>query len=281
MCIKVESLLCHIIFLSSLGKSMRTNITWIHIILGVGTPLLESDQFIQCMQDNWFINIRDFLIQIKAKIINRGLWQPKLARVDDEFIMEMVDKLKLPNRIVIIVNNWRIYFQIWRIYFQILSMADITNAAGDRLIPTIFEKNKINDWVSTSTLKWPHQKWPPLNTFCIWKRIIRQITGCDCVGNLRTKQLGDWLPTYYQDRRINTLIHNNHESIARYCRVTQSWLRYELMDTRYSNLVFLKSTQEWQSDLNLAMYVPVDISEENIIMFTGEPWHGLKYRLIL
>jgi hypothetical protein len=204
MCIKVESLLCHINFLSSLGKSMRTNITWIHIILGVGTPLLESDQFIQCIQDNWFLNIRDFLLQIKAKIIIRGLWQPSLARVDDVFIMEMVDKLQLPNRIVIIVNNWRIYFQI-------LSLADITNAAGTRLLPAIFEKNKINEWQSTSRLKWPHQKRPPLKTFCIWKRIIRKITGCDVVGNLRTNQLGDWLPTYFKDRRFRYLVHNNHE----------------------------------------------------------------------
>jgi hypothetical protein len=44
--------------------------------------------------------------------------------MDDFFIMEMVDTLGLPNRIVTVVNNWRILFQV-------LSLADITNASGD------------------------------------------------------------------------------------------------------------------------------------------------------
>jgi hypothetical protein len=224
--------------------------------VGIGTPLLESDQFIQCLQDNWFINIRDFLNQINAKICIRGLWQPTLARVDNRFVMELVDQLNLPKRIVTVVNNWRIYFQV-------LSLADITNAAGDRLLSSIFDKNKINEWKSTSTLKWPHQKRPPLNTFCIWKRIIKRITGSDVVGNLRSQKLGDWFPTYYKHRRIHTMIHNNHSRLAKYCSITESWHHYSILDTRYSSLVFAKTSRDWVPELHFDQYIPVDVTEDS------------------
>jgi hypothetical protein len=88
MHVKVESLMCHVHFMNSLGKSMRTNILWIHILLGVGVPLLESSQFIQYMHVNWFLNIRDFINVIQGLIKIRHLWQPTLLHQTDFFIME-------------------------------------------------------------------------------------------------------------------------------------------------------------------------------------------------
>jgi hypothetical protein len=135
---------------------MINNITWIHILLGVGTPLLESDQFIQCIPDNWFLNIRGFLLKIKAKILIRGLWQPKLLRQDDFFIMEKIDQLNPSKRDAIIINNWRVYLQV-------LTLSDITNAAGDRISGEIYNRNQVHKWSSKSRLKWPHQKMPPIS----------------------------------------------------------------------------------------------------------------------
>jgi hypothetical protein len=55
---------------------MRTNITWIHILVGVGTPHMESNQFIRYLHHNWFLYTRDLLIEMESKVRIQELWQP-------------------------------------------------------------------------------------------------------------------------------------------------------------------------------------------------------------
>jgi hypothetical protein len=89
-CVQVEGIICHINYVDSLGRSMWINITWIQIILGVGTPLLEKEDRVEHCKKNWFLNVQEFLILVRAQIKIRRLWQPTLLRRQDFFIMERV-----------------------------------------------------------------------------------------------------------------------------------------------------------------------------------------------
>jgi hypothetical protein len=257
MCQKMECLICHVNYLSSLGKSMRTNITWIHILLGVGTPLLESQQFIKYLHHNWFLNIRDFLIQIESKVKIRDLWQPQLLRYEDFFIMQKLDTIQISKRECIVVNNWRIYLQV-------LTLSNIANAAGDKIRPEFFDRNCVGDWEPTSKLQWPNQDRPPINTFCIWKRFLKKMTGCDNLGYLSNSKLGAWKPGYDTTIQVRAVIHTNHRSMATFCDVTKTWTKYNFTSRRYSYFFFDKATSEEMADFDLTSYFPVDYTENNL-----------------
>jgi hypothetical protein len=254
MCIKIESLICHINFVTSLGKSMKNNIQWIHILLGVGTPLLESDQVIHILPMNWFINIREFLNIIKAKIKIRNVWQPILLHQGDFFIMEKINRITITNRDRIIINNWRIYLQV-------LTLSDLTNNTGDKILPHYLFRNKVHEWSPKSKYKWPHQERPPLDTFRIWKKYIVRITACDSCGNLITTRLGDWFPDWNKTIRIKSAINIHQDTLIVFCDLLQSWKIYQKTGQQYSYHLFDKNTVRILEDIDTNKFSPINVSE--------------------
>jgi hypothetical protein len=60
---KIESLLCNINQNTNLGKSMKLNLNWIQIHIGVRKLFLESLESYNYIQKNWFTEILKFIIK--------------------------------------------------------------------------------------------------------------------------------------------------------------------------------------------------------------------------
>ena len=59
---------------------------------------------------------------------------------------------------------------ICRQYLKVINLSDITNAAGNKIIPEYFHRQ-----VHSSQLNWPHYEKPPQKVWVIWRKYIQQI----------------------------------------------------------------------------------------------------------
>lgn len=113
-------MISHIRAQTTLGQVMRTNIDWIQLISGHQKSIFTTRQPLHYMDQNWFLNIREFLIQSNSSITIEQVWTPISGREKDRFIMDEFNKLSLSIRKMQILNNWRLYFQI-------IHLSDMTN----------------------------------------------------------------------------------------------------------------------------------------------------------
>lgn len=98
------------------------------------------------MDNNWILDLRDFLIETKSNMSIRNTWAPPLIhRANDR---------NLPPKHLRIFNNWRLFFQVIR-------MSDMTNAKGDKLDQKYVQYNaSTNHSNQTSRPQWPRQDKP-------------------------------------------------------------------------------------------------------------------------
>jgi hypothetical protein len=181
---KIEALICHINKKTPLGKSMITNLNWTQLHAGIGKPILQCTNNIDYVQNNWFDEIRNFLIKNDTTITIQSNWIPTLTRQKDFFIMETINDIELSPINRQIINNWRLYYQV-------ISIAEIVNNCGDQINPKYFNKNQARLHKSTSVLRWPIQKMPEMSKFCVWLNYLIAITKCDKNGKFPTN-LGNW-----------------------------------------------------------------------------------------
>jgi hypothetical protein len=178
VCPKIECMICHIIADTSNGSTMINNLKWTQMQSGLMTPIMENFQYIDYIDEkNWFLHIREYIQKFNGKIVVLKAWSPTLIRENDFCIMDKIQQLELPKRNARIVNNWRMYFQV-------SSIANITNNTGDLLLEQYFDRRKVEQFTTMSKEKWPHQKRPAMDTFRIWKRVIKSITECDALGRM-------------------------------------------------------------------------------------------------
>jgi hypothetical protein len=247
---KIDTILCHINKQSQLGNSMKTNLNWIQLHSGIGTPVLQCSKNLDYIQQNWFDEVRKFLVKNNATITIQSTWTPPLLRENDFYIMEKINVAELSHTNRKIINNWRLYYQV-------TTIAEITNNCGDQLKPEYFKKNEVRLHKSTSTLRWPIQKIPALNTFRVWLNYISEITQCNRQGDLKIN-LGKWIMRPEEVFIPHTWIHKYEQHLI-VKQNTGLWGFYRL-DRRklgklfYSNkmykCIFLESNKD---------YKPVDI----------------------
>jgi hypothetical protein len=105
---------------------MEIILNWTQLHSGLSTPILENYSEIHYIQNNWFLQLREFLKSTNSKIIIRSKWLPTMKRQGDWAIMDMMNKLPISRAIKTIFNNWRLYFQVD-------TLADITTIEGNKI----------------------------------------------------------------------------------------------------------------------------------------------------
>jgi hypothetical protein len=85
---KIEAIICHINKKSPLGTSMKTNLNWIQLHAGIGTPTLQCTNNIDYIQNNWFDKVRKFLIKSQTTVTIQSIWNPTLLQEHDFLIMD-------------------------------------------------------------------------------------------------------------------------------------------------------------------------------------------------
>jgi hypothetical protein len=181
---KIEAIICHINKKSPLGLSMITNLNWIQMHAGIGTPILKYTKNLDYIQANWFDEVRKFMVKNNTTITITLAWTPTLVREGDFFIMEKIEETQSTLAQRKIINNWRLFFQV-------TSIAEITNNCGDQIKAEYIQKNKVRLHSTSSVLRWPIQKMPLLCTFRVWVNYISEITNCNKQGYLQ-HSLGNW-----------------------------------------------------------------------------------------
>jgi hypothetical protein len=63
---------------SPLGKSMITNLNWIQMHAGMGTPVLKCSKNLDYIQANWFGGVQKFMVKNNTTITTQSTWTPQL-----------------------------------------------------------------------------------------------------------------------------------------------------------------------------------------------------------
>lgn len=97
---------------TTLGQAMIVNINWIQMIADNNQPIFETTHCLNYVENNWFLQIRDFLIQSNGQIAIDNVWTQKPLRQNEKFIVDEIQKIDLPKKKLQIFNHWRLYFQV-------------------------------------------------------------------------------------------------------------------------------------------------------------------------
>lgn len=75
---------------------MKINLNWLQLHTGLGSPVLESSLPINYISENWFLHLRDFLLNIKGSIRIQDQWHPSPERRGDSILMDCISKIESP-----------------------------------------------------------------------------------------------------------------------------------------------------------------------------------------
>jgi hypothetical protein len=129
--------------------------------------------------------LRDYLIEIKAKMQINNLWKIVLLRHKDVAIMDEVIKCGAMPPELRTFNNWRMFFQV-------NCLSEICNAEGTKIAQfymTFPNENNINH---KSKLQWPHQEKPSKKSFSTWTNVLRSTFDTNGINGLQAP-LGPWI----------------------------------------------------------------------------------------
>jgi hypothetical protein len=152
-----------------LGTMILINLNCTQMLTGLSTPILLYSTSIKYVNNNWFKQIREFLLFVDASIKIKGCSTPTTKRKHDYNLMDKVNRLSLTVKEKQILNNWNIYFQVD-------TAADIVHPNGNKIIECFLNKVLVKQYTSTSKTAWPRQQMPIIQTFTIWSSILQTIT---------------------------------------------------------------------------------------------------------
>ena len=163
----------------------------------VGSPLINLTQH-SYVDSPWIDTIRNFLSENNSTIYIKELNTLSTIREKDQSIMELAINHNLSPSNIKQINNCRLYLQI-------TSLAEMCNSEGTQLLPCAIHGHRDDNnnailWqISTSTLKWPQQSYPPIKCWKIWKKFMQQLTKPGTCYILK-KPLGHWKHNTHQYR---------------------------------------------------------------------------------
>jgi hypothetical protein len=228
---KLNTVLSHIRANLTLGKSMRINIDYIQLTSGMTTPIFESSNPIPYIEQNWLLHVRDYLIEINAKMQIENLWKIKPLRENDVILLDEISKCGATTRAMKTFNNWRMFFQI-------NCLSEICNVEGTKIQPeymtyptTDFKKQ------SRSKITWPNQQKPGRKSFRTWILLLRSIININGINQL-TNPLGSWNMENLQETTDWAAYYNNTNNLIAIpmMRGTDEYRQYILMAIRHRSI---------------------------------------------
>ena len=147
------------------GKLLMIQLTWLQLIAGIETPILEETKQLQFLPKVWLTKLREKLRKLNITIELGQCWKPEKQRENDYCIMEYVMRY-LPERMWNSIN-------LCRLYLQAVTMADITTFDGTVIPKTVCEVQKP---YRQSRLKFPVPIRPSKEDRKPWQYFIRHRT---------------------------------------------------------------------------------------------------------
>jgi hypothetical protein len=185
---KLQCMLCHLRSNTPMGRLMKINLNWIQLNSGFGVPLMESNDPLTFMDNNWLLHSRNFLVKINAKMKVQDTWVPQLERENDRTLMDIFRKLNFQPNLVRKLNYWRLYYQV-------NTVADICMADG-RTVRTCYRTQPFRkEWHRSrkSKLNWPIQEEPGDAGFKQWTKSLREGLGMQNGVISKEFWLGKWI----------------------------------------------------------------------------------------
>jgi hypothetical protein len=251
--LKIETLICHINKGTSLGEMMKVNLNWVQIHTGINTPFMLGKNHIDYIQDNWFIEICNFLMKCNASIRIKNIWRPQILRNLDKLIMTKINPNTVTKSQRMIINNWRMFFQV-------SSIAELINYAGDQIRSEFFYKNKQHGYESSTKYRWPKRHIPCSSTFHIWKDYITKITKCDSTRKLQ-KKLGMWSVNPTTTISIRSWIHKHQKYIV-VLGENDLWYKHPLWKINISTAYYRVTNNPVVGAICFDALIPVDVMQE-------------------
>jgi hypothetical protein len=191
---KLQLFLGHLRVKDRTGNLIHIDLSYIQLLSGSGTFVMNQDPSkYNWIEPGWLHSLWVFTSQISLTFYYPDQWLPSQARKNDKFLMELFMKLQSNNKDMETLNRCRLFLQV-------ITLSDITNAEGDRII-----KEAKKGWPIASrpsSLLWPNQGPPSQANWKVWRHYISLLEvnrklpviylispGCDPVmGDNRAKQ---------------------------------------------------------------------------------------------
>jgi hypothetical protein len=189
-CQQIENFIGHLRIDSTVGKLMRSTLSFHQLTAGTSGSLLAMPSTdIPYLEKGWITSLRSFLASINGTIEIDNHFQLHPVRHNDCILM---DSFNDPNSLASTVER----INHCRLFLQVTSLADLCNGTGTALLPAAYHGHPLPD--SHSTLKWPRQVRPPASSWAAWQHALRKWFLTDDPNSLCLRPsacLGHWLPS--------------------------------------------------------------------------------------
>ena len=187
------------------GKMLHIALSWAQAFVGTSTFLWATPHLkIPSHPASWIDSVRQFLQTIKGSlhIAQSDNIIPKKLRERDAFIMDLAMAHSNSTRTIDRINACRRYLQA-------ITLADITDAAGARLLPGIAEGITTSPNTIMASQRFNQQK-PPSPAWKTWKKFLNTIT--TTTGRL-TQPLQRWIVRHNECRKRPRFVHDPEQDI--------------------------------------------------------------------
>jgi hypothetical protein len=75
------------------------------MLAGTGTHIPQSRDDLSYIPTNWILHLRQFLIEINARLEFKNLWLPKKQCMNDQVLMTTFVNIKATKAELIVLNN--------------------------------------------------------------------------------------------------------------------------------------------------------------------------------
>jgi hypothetical protein len=106
---------------------LKINLNWTQLLSGLSTPRIKSTDDLSYISNNWFKELREFLVFIDSMIVVKDCWVPIKKQANNVCIMDQVNQMQIPNHKKQLFNNWRLFFQVDTI-------SNLINCSGEKII---------------------------------------------------------------------------------------------------------------------------------------------------
>jgi hypothetical protein len=161
---KLQLFLGHLRIKDRTGNLIHIDLTYLQLLSGSGTFFMNQDPSTYSWIDTgWLHSLWVFTSHHSLHFYYPKQWLPLKSRQNDKFFMEIFNTLKGTYKDMEILNRCRLFLQV-------ITLSDITNAAGDRLI--IEAKTGLLLSSRPSSLLWPNQGPPSQANWKVWKHYL-------------------------------------------------------------------------------------------------------------
>ena len=194
---------------------MRIAVSWLQYFLGTSKSFLtDTTTKLPHLQSDWYGALRRYLAACGSYFELDNDFVPPLQREHDAYLMEIaMASGKFTKAELVILNQCRIYLQV-------VTVSDICNAAGTKILPS-FLKGKLHS--NQSKANWHPFRHPRPSSRCWekWTRLMRLIYPHSNTRALR-QRLGKWLH-HPSSLRRTWPAYVSHQNQRLYCPTPQGF----------------------------------------------------------